>query len=164
MRTQANLDTERIYRYWLLRVWDESLPVMAIIGVNPSTADETADDPTIRKGIGFATRLGHGGLLMLNIAAYRATDPRKCKAAYAPIGFFNDASNLLHYVEHFNATKVVAAWGKNGSHFPYECRRIAETFPELWCWGRNSDGTPRHPLMLSYSTELERFNLVEQAT
>lgn len=157
MRTEAYLSQDRLYRYWLLRVWNEALPVMAVIGVNPSTADETMDDATIRKDIGFASRLGFGGILKLNVAAFRSTDPKQCKAAYAPIGFFNDASNLVAAVEHFKATMVVAAWGKNGNHFPHECKRIVDAFPDLWCWGKNGDGTPRHPLMLPYTTQLERY-------
>ena len=159
MRTEAFLSEDRKYRYWLLRVWNDALPILAVIGVNPSTADEKENDPTIRKDIGFASRLGFGGILKLNVAAFRATDPIDCKRAYAPIGFFNDATNLVAAVEHFKATKVVAAWGKNGNHFSNECKKITETFPELWCFGKNGDGTPRHTLMLPYTTKLERFSI-----
>jgi hypothetical protein len=157
MKAKAKLSEDRKYRYWLLRVWDETLPIMAIIGVNPSIADETKDDPTIRKDIGFASRLSFGGILKLNIAAFRATDPKKCRDAKAPIGIFNDVRNLRATVDRFKAKKVVAAWGNNGNYFPNECRLIIEGFPELWCWGRTKNGSPRHTARLPYTTPLEKF-------
>lgn len=86
MQTKAYLSECRQYRYWLTRIWNHALPMLAVIGVNPSTADEVENDPTIRKCMGFAERLGFGGLLMINVAAYRATDPKKCRDAADPIG------------------------------------------------------------------------------
>ena len=157
MKRNALISDDGQYRYWLTRVWNESLPYLAIIGVNPSTADAEIDDATIRKDIGFASRLGFGGFVKLNVAAFRARDPKVCKAAVDPIGPMNTAEFLLQQARLFGATKFIAAWGKNGIFFDRECSRIVEVFPELWCWGRNGDGTPRHPLMLPYSTPLERF-------
>ena len=63
MLKKAYLDENRVYRYWLLRRWDETKPMLGIIGVNPSTADEEIDDQTIRKDIGFCKRLGFGGFV-----------------------------------------------------------------------------------------------------
>lgn len=157
MRIEAYLSDCRRYRYWLLRVWDDSLPVMANFGINPSTADESANDPTIRKDIGFATRLGNGGLLKLNVCAYRATDPKNLRKTFDPDGAANMPDHLKEYVAKFSATKVVFAWGKNGGYFWGRCQRIIEAFPDAWCFGKNPDGTPRHTLMLPYTTQLERF-------
>lgn len=162
MVTEAYLSTDRRYRYWLLRVWDAAKPVITVIGVNPSTADEDTDDATIRKVIGFARRLGYGGCLMLNVAAFRATDPVACRGAYAPIGFFNTTAFMLETMLRFKTSTTVAAWGKNGRFFPHECQMILEDIPDLWCWGRNKDGTPRHPLMLPYDTPLERYERKEE--
>jgi hypothetical protein len=155
MKTEAYISADRKYRYWLLRVWDSTLPVQASIGVNPSTADERMDDPTIRKDMGFARRLGFGGLLKLNVGAYRATDPKKWRKVFDPIGPENSAQHLVGYVKQFNATQVFAAWGKNGNYFVGRCEAIIEAFPDLRCFGHNSDGTPRHTLMLPYSTPVE---------
>jgi hypothetical protein len=94
VRTSAYFSPDRKYRYWLLRVWDDSKPILCVIGVNPSTADETLDDPTIRRVIGFAKRLGYGGALMLNVGAYRSTDPRKWLKALDPFGPENFVHNL----------------------------------------------------------------------
>lgn len=163
MRTGAYLSVDRRYRYWLIRVWDDALPLLCVIGVNPSTADEKDNDPTIRKTIGFATRLGFGGVLMLNVGAYRATDPRDWKRADDPFGEANTVSDLVYYIEKFGATRVVAAWGKNCSTHPglARAKAIEAGIPDLQCWGKNGDGTPKHPLMLAYSTELVPFGGTE---
>lgn len=156
MRTEAYLSDDRVYRYWLLRVWDDSLPVNCTCGVNPSTADERENDPTIRKDIGFSERQGFGGLLKLNAAAYRSTDPRKLRKVWNPIGDENSPQHLRRYFEQFKATQFIACWGRNGSYFSGQCAAILREFPEAMCFGKNPDGTPRHTLMLPYSTQLER--------
>ncbi|WP_368188730.1 DUF1643 domain-containing protein [Aeromonas sp. R7-3] len=74
----------RTYRYALSRVWATDKPYALFIGLNPSTADETLDDPTIRRCIDFAKRRGYGGLVMANLFAYRATDPEVMKRAAEP--------------------------------------------------------------------------------
>lgn len=155
--TDALFSPCRTYRYWLLRVWDETLPLNCFIGVNPSTADERENDPTIRKEIGFSERQGFGGLLMLNVGAYRATDPRNWRKALDPIGTGNTVEKLVAYAKEFGAVHVVAAWGKNGNYAKAQCRKITESFPRLWCLGKNPDGTPRHPLMLPYTSKLEPY-------
>ena len=71
-KTDALLSDDRQYRFWLLRIWDDCLPVQCSCGINPSTADERDNDPTIRKDIGFASRSGFGGILKVNVCAYRA--------------------------------------------------------------------------------------------
>lgn len=159
MRSEAYLSEDRKYRYWLLRQWDERLPIAAIIGVNPSTADEKSNDQTIRKDMGFASRLGCGGILKLNVGAYRETNPRKWRKVFDPIGPENTAAHIAQYIKQFNASPVIAAWGKNGNYFIGRCEAIAREIPDLYCLGRNGDGSPRHPLMLPYSTPLERFTM-----
>ena len=157
IKSDAYLSPDRKYRYWLLRVWDERLPLCAFIGVNPSTADEKANDQTITKEIGFASRLGFGGFLKMNVGAYRETNPRKWRKVFDPIGPENTAAHLVEYAQRFGVSKTIAVWGKNGNYFIGRCEAIREAFPELCCFGRNGEGTPRHPLMLPYSTPLERF-------
>ena len=161
MKTDAYISEDGKYRYWLLRVWDSRLPVLAIIGVNPSTADCRKNDQTILKDIGFASRLGFGGLLKLNVAAYRSTDPKKVRKVHDPIGPQNSVADLVRHIREFNATQVIAAWGKNGNYFVGRCEAIVREIPNLYCFGRNGDGTPRHPLMLPYSTQIEKFTLTQ---
>ena len=173
MRTAAYLSPDRRYRYWLTRIWDDALPMMCVIGLNPSTADENADDPTIRKCIGFSTRLGFGGLLMLNVGAYRATNPREWLTAVNRFGPENTPQHLLEYIAQNSVclppgeiptkgiTLVVAAWGRNAAKYQSAVRalEIVRAIPGLKCWGRNADRTPRHPLMLPYTTKLELYEL-----
>lgn len=164
MKTDAYLSDDRRYRYWLLREWDISLPVVAFIGVNPSTADERKDDATIRKEIGFAKRWGFGAVLALNVGAYRSTDPRTWRKAWDAIGQYNSAEHLAGYIQHFRVSKTIAAWGKNGNYYSGRCDAIIRTIPDLHCLGRNSDGSPRHPLMIAYATPMERFGVTQRTS
>lgn len=157
MRGDAYLSTDQKFRYWLIRVWDDSLPMMTNIGCNPSTADALLNDPTIRKDIGFATRLGFGGLLKLNVGAYRATDPRQWQKAFDPFGPENTVEHLRKYMTEFKANEVVVTWGKCIGKFSGRADSIARQLGDTWCLGRTSDGTPRHTLMLPYTTQLERY-------
>src|ERR1051325_9294736 len=136
LESAAYFSPDRLYRYWLIRIWDRALPIMSVIGINPSTADEQVDDPTVRKAIGFAKRLGYGGLLMLNVGGYRSTDPKNWRIQKDPIGTENTSIHLLKYVKQFNAEKVIAAWGKNGNYSPRECQEIINIFPDIYCWGK----------------------------
>jgi hypothetical protein len=141
-------------------VWNVALPIYAVIGCNPSTADENEDDHTIRKTIGFGARLGFGGVLMLNVGAFRATDPRKWAAASDPFGPGNSVEHLQAYLVKFAPRLVVAAWGKPCTSSPRGKRRaelIQQSITGLQCWGKSADGSPRHPLILPYATELQPF-------
>lgn len=152
------------YRYRLYRSWADG-PFVVFLMFNPSTADATTDDPTIRKCIGFAQRCGYPGLTVVNLFALRSTDPRAVsKALYADaVGPENDEAILTACA---TASEVIAAWGC-GQHMKRHRDRAAkvlklirETYPalEVRCLGRSADGSPRHPLMLAYSTELQQFN------
>ena len=161
MRSDAYLSPDRVFRYWLLRVWDEALPLYCVIGANPSTADETEDDPTIRKVIGFGRSLGYGGALMLNVGAFRATDPKDWKAASDPFGPENTVDHLQRYIDQYSPALVVAAWGKpvmSSERGKIRASVIKRKILGMKCWGMNADWSPRHPLMLSYSTPLKPFN------
>jgi hypothetical protein len=98
-----------------------------IIGLNPSTADEIDDDPTIRRCIAFAKSWGYGGLYMANLFAFRATEPADLFAANDPIGSGNDEwlCNLSK-----DAGVVVAAWGNHGSHLG-RSREVMRLIPKL---------------------------------
>jgi hypothetical protein len=75
----AAFSEDRRHRYELWRIWDRKVRKMVVIGLNPSTADETKNDPTIRRCINFAQRERCGGLVMLNLFGFRATDPKVMK-------------------------------------------------------------------------------------
>lgn len=155
----ATFDDSKVFRYRLWRRWDPAAPYMAVIGLNPSTADETRDDPTIRRCISFARREGLGGLEMLNLFAFRSTDPRKLAESGWPVG----DQNMAHIVEvclRPMCARVVLAWGSNapsGTARNMVQRLRAAGVPKLWCFGRTNQGLPRHPLYLRKDAALEEW-------
>lgn len=139
----------RTHRELLRIVWDEHLPQLAAIGLNPSTADEFQDDPTIRRLKGYARDWGFGGLQMYNIFAVRATDPKDMKAHPSPIGL----GKLGHQINTNKASQVLCCWGTHGKHMNrgvdvLEELQVFFSGDRLVCLGVNSDGSPKHPLYL----------------
>lgn len=152
----------RRYRYTLWREWDEHWGLLdadpgqqgylMVIGLNPSTADETQDDPTIRRCIGFAKRWGFGALCMTNLFAWRNTDPLKMKVVGEPIGYDNDRWLKSCAT---SAGMVLAAWGKHGSHLGRASRvfgSINNAFVVVHALKINKDGSPQHPLYVPKDT------------
>lgn len=158
MKKTATFSEDRAYRYSLSRIWDPAGAVAVFVGLNPSTADETEDDPTIRRCIGFARDWGAGGLVMLNAFAFRATDPLDMKAAAEPIGARND-EELYKWA--FSARWVVACWGVHGRHLArgFAVRHLLRSAAgdNLKVLGLTKDGHPKHPLYLAKTTRLEAW-------
>ncbi len=140
LKKSATISADGVYRYTLSRVWDETLPNLNFIMLNPSTADADLDDPTIRRCIGFGQRDGYGGIQVVNLYAFRATKPSEMLAAIDPVGPDNDAAWLQ-----INGD-VVAAWGANAKQD--QVNRAIGVFQELKCLGVTKDGHPRHPLYI----------------
>jgi len=141
------------YRYSLKRCWDPSLPQALIIGLNPSTADATLDDPTVRRCVGFVRDWGFGGLALVNLFAFRAIDPSSLVGPPDPVGPEND-DWIARLAD--ESDLVVAAWGVHGGLKARDSAVIRMLGP-LHCLGRTKDGFPRHPLYLSRHTQLEAF-------
>ena len=114
----------RSYRYALWRMWDGDKPLVMIIGLNPSTADEKVNDPTITRCISFARSWGYGGVCVTNLFGFRATAPTELKAHHDPIGKENDA--WVHEIAK-GAAITVAAWGNHGKFL----NRSLEILPSL---------------------------------
>ena len=114
------------------------------VGLNPSTADETKNDPTVRRCIGYAKDWGYGGLFMTNIFAYRSTDPHALLALDDPVGEDNDNALLKCYRE---SDIAIAAWGIHGV---LQERDIAvmKLLPKLHYLKLTQSGQPGHPLYL----------------
>lgn len=151
MQRSAGFSLCRRYRYCLSRTWDESLSRVLFVGLNPSTADDQRDDPTVRRCIGFAQRWGYGGLLLVNLFAYRTTDPSGLTEVDDPIGPNNDdwiANGQL------KTECVVAAWGNHGRLFKRD-EAVLQSLTRPFCLGRTMSGCPRHPLYLAAGTPLE---------
>lgn len=175
-KSGATLSKDRIYRYCLWRRWRESwiypnilsdegrfpdpLDMVVFIGLNPSTADEKEDDPTIRRCAGFAKSWGYGGIAMLNLFAFRATDPADLKKAESPIGKLNDeAIGRVCNV----CGMVVCCWGNHGSYQSRDVRVRCglyryKNWANIYHLGLTKSGQPKHPLYLPSKTEKQNFN------
>lgn len=161
----AIIDPTETYRYVLTRVVEnpvigESVRVLPVtfLMLNPSTADHVENDPTIRKCLGFASRWGFSELKVVNLFAYRSTDPRALVTAPDPVGSLNN-DYIVETVAH--AQWVVCAWGRLPKKL---CKREEEVKDLLRreritarCLGRTKEGFPRHPLYLKYEIEPQLF-------
>jgi hypothetical protein len=148
----------RAYRYRLWRVWSEIEPTIAFVLLNPSTADEEKDDPTIRRCIDFARSWGYGGIVIANLFAWRATAPSTLYTLDDPVGLDNDG-HLCNIAE--TVPVIVCAWGVHGKLYGRgaEVLKLLESWKHrLRCLGVTKDGMPRHPLYLGKTTGLERFS------
>lgn len=134
------------YRYTLMRRWRAGAALRFVM-LNPSTADATLDDPTIRRCVGFAKREGYAALIVLNLYAFRATDPKALLNCDDAVGPDNDSHLWSHlYSASQGPTPVVAAWGVNA-----QLGRVQQVLSLVddvdWrCLGTTKDGHPRHPL------------------
>ena len=146
-QTQSGADFSECgrYRYKLWRLWDDTRPDVMFIMLNPSTADATADDPTIRRCIGFARAWGYGGVRVGNLFAWRTPYPQALRSAPDPIGRENDGA-LCELAE--GAALVVAAWGVHGMWLA-RARTVRQRFTRpLHALGVTKSGEPAHPLRL----------------
>ena len=153
MRRTARFDPTRTYRYSLRRAWEPRAGRALFVMLNPSTADERREDPTIRRCIGFAKRAGLGSLEVVNLFAYRTPYPRVLTQAGDPVGPQNDRT-LRAAVR--RADRIVVAWG-NGAPDRASREQLAvrvAAFRTLVggaavdCLGLTRQGQPRHPLRL----------------
>ena len=132
------------YRYRLTRLWSTGTGTVVFIGLNPSTAAAKEDDPTILKCIRFAKSWGYSELCMLNLFAWRSTDPSVLSEVDDPVGPENDA-HLLEVAQ--SARCVVAAWGNHGNLLD-RSNRVRSMLPDLHGLRLNKNGEPSHPLYL----------------
>ena len=177
----ALLSGDGMYRYLLWREWRGVAPKenwqwfgakdgaghelgepksCLFVMLNPSTADGEADDPTIRRCVGFAKRFKFDRLEVVNLFAYRATDPQevlRMTGAGDPIGPRNQ--DIIERAA-ADAGLIICAWGAHGSHIGQDetVRGWLEIFGKpLYALGLTKDGKPRHPLYLKSDAELVRL-------
>ena len=143
------------YRYALTRNWDEAGARVLFVMLNPSTATEVQNDPTVERCERRARALGFGAFRVCNIFAFRATDPRVMRAAPDPVGEGNDAAIIegAHW-----AGQIVCAWGTHGAHLnrgPAVEALLRATGRPLFHLGLSKAGHPRHPLYIGYDRQPE---------
>ncbi len=158
MIRDAQISADGLYRYQLARVWGAGSCRLTIIGLNPSTADAQVDDPTIKRCIRFAQREDCTGLIMLNLFAFRATNPRKLLTVADPVGPYN-RKVLIKHADALTGP-VVAAWGGNSvlRNWKDWVRWVCGRFPLLYCFGQTTTKQPRHPLYLRADATRELFD------
>ncbi|WP_146396928.1 DUF1643 domain-containing protein [Pseudobythopirellula maris] len=144
-----------VYRYSLRRYWGNG-EVLLVVGLNPSTADATKDDPTVRRCVGFAKSWGFGTLIIANLFAYRATDPTVLAQVSDPVGPSNDRTLKRLAAQ---ADFVLAAWGTRGKLSDRE-QRVLTYLQEPYCLGTTSDGHPRHPLYVRADQQPQPYTAV----
>lgn len=150
------------YRYLLWRIWDEDVPPMLWIMLNPSTADAERDDATIRICMGRARRLGYGGIEVVNLFALRATSPQALYTTPHPISDPADPGRNDWEIDELiqRRSMIVCAWGQHGwlsARGPAVFTRLKAKGVPLHALKVNADGSPAHPLRIPYSQPLVRL-------
>lgn len=180
MSTLFGIPTDRInrsaeisdcgrYRWWLRRSWQlwdsnglhvKGKGVCCFVMLNPSTADGTQDDPTIRRCIGFAKAWGYDTLSVRNLFPWRATDPRELFKAESVTGGIRGEQELMSAA---TADLLVVAWG---AHVPFSRDTFALKLfgsKPIHCLGTTKHGHPRHPLYVKADTLPSLFSYTSQA-
>lgn len=151
----AVLSDDQRYRYLLTREWVRGAPKLTFVMLNPSTADATQDDPTIRRCISFAKREGFGGVRVVNLYAFRATDPKVMLREIDPVGPGNDS----HITGACLERTVVVAWGANAA--PYRVKEVLRILDRcrarVVSLGTTASGAPRHPLYVKGDQPFEPY-------
>lgn len=148
------------YRYLLTRRWSEDQSMVLWIMLNPSTADATEDDPTVRRCMSFAKEWGYGGIHVVNLFAYRTPIPSVLSnkvVAPDPIGPDND-----YFIRGYasQASRVICAWGNHGAILGREfqvMKLLGNLRVSASCLGQNKNGTPKHPLYIALNTPLQKY-------
>jgi hypothetical protein len=146
------------YRYLLRRAWDHAKPRALFIMLNPSTADARADDATIRSCVRLVSGIGYGSMEVVNLFAWRATDPKDLPTPpSAAIGPNNSRTIEAAVVR---CDMAICAWGAH----PYAAKHaqgvldiIRLNRPAAYCFGKTKAGAPKHPLYIKSGTALESF-------
>lgn len=145
------------YRYLLRRVWDHAKPRALLIMLNPSTADAKKDDPTIRSCVRLLSGLGYGSMEVVNLFAFRSTDPDGLRGIPDAIGPRND--DIIGAAVG-RCDMVICGWGAK----PVAAARgrvvrsqVRAMRPAIFCFGKTYTGHPRHPLYVKSRTQLETY-------
>lgn len=153
MNTGATFSACRKYRYTLWRIWDENAPPAMFLMLNPSTADETHNDPTVERCQRRAEMLGYGGMMVCNIFALRSTDPKALYLSDDPIGPENDAAIREGAGI---ASLIICGWGAHGKYLG-RGRAVHAMLTgrgyKPHCLRLTKDGQPGHPLYIGYDVQ-----------
>ncbi|OWO93731.1 hypothetical protein B5E41_15980 [Rhizobium esperanzae] len=150
MRMSAAISDCTFYRDELRRVWDAGKPILVVCMLNPSDADHRRNDRTVLVLIWFAKLWGYGGILIVNLHAWRSPSPKEMMKAKDSIGprCDNFIDRALIIARHQN-TPVLAAWGNGGDYLSRDTwfkHRARQQLVDIVCLGLTKDGFPKHPM------------------
>lgn len=155
-RFGANFSPCRKYRFALWRIWDTSKPLVMFIGLNPSTANETEADPTIKSVIRIAKHNGFGGVYMMNCYPMVSTDPSKLLTNSYPMEVIEN--ELLLVIASQKCSEVVFAWGNfKVVQDTGRDQELIKLFPNAKAIAVNKNGSPKHPLYCRSNSPLVPF-------
>ena len=151
----ANFSSCGKYRYSLFRIWDMERALVSFIMLNPSKADARCDDATTVQCVRRAAANGCGRYEAVNLFAAISTNPKDLRLMVDPVGEMND----YHIRQAFaDAKLIVVAWGTDGAYLDRGAAVLTMlNNHELWCLGRNVDGSPRFPRAIKRLQPLECF-------
>lgn len=156
------------YRYDLTRSWDATLPELLVVMLNPSTADAAVDDPTIRRVMRFVRDWGYGELRVMNLYAFRASNPAALRQADYAVGPENDVRLTAALIAARDGKcvldgGVLAAWGAS-QWAPHRAQRVMALAAGVrWmCLGTTKDGSPKHPLYVPASQRMIHYQHMPQ--
>jgi hypothetical protein len=155
----AVFDDTQMYRYRLWREWLFGDGTCVFIMLNPSTATAEILDPTVTRCVGFTKSWGYKRIEVLNLFAWRSTDPSVLPKLADPVGPSN-MTWILDIATDPATRQVICAWGKPGAlagQGDRVTRELQARGVQLWCLGTNGDGTPKHPLYLGKDTPRRRY-------
>jgi hypothetical protein len=152
-KSDAEFSADRLYRYTLSRRWDDRLPTLNFVMLNPSVADEVTNDPTIERCERRARAMGYGALIVTNLFALRSTDPAALYTATDPVGTGNDAA-ILETAR--AAGMVICAWGTHGAlrgRGGQVTDLLMTAGISLYALELTIRDEPKHPLYISYDVQ-----------
>ena len=162
MVREAVFSENGLYRYSLTRIWQDALPVLFVVMLNPSIGDGNRDDPTIRNVIVFAQRNKYGGIMIVNLHAIVSSDPKILLRVRDPIGPENK-THLFGVVDRaqIEGGQILCAWGASmfiAQNIDLDFIQYARAHHvRLVTLGKTKSGAPRHPLYTPYSTPFEEY-------
>lgn len=149
----ACFNDKRTERYSLWRIWDNNKPLLLFVCLNPSTADESNNDPTVTRCMNYAAVHEYGGLYVCNLFPLMSTDP---KALYKVDPYSKHNEGIVLTIRQELVDDCIVAWGNHGMIGGHGIR-MANLLSPVKCFGVNKSGMPKHPLYLPKSTPLINY-------
>ena len=150
MIRKALLSLDKTNRFFLERTWNESKKRVLYILLNPSMADSKIDDPTTKKLISFTKKWGYGGFSLCNLYSFRTSCP---KVLYKSLEKSNKKNKEYLKTHIYKSHKIIYGWGATEK----EPKWLIKLVKTPYCFGKNQNQTPKHPLYLKNDTKLIEF-------